>query len=194
MKRLNTKLFKIGDNEYRIDDKFSITYSDGKTINYDYGLDYNNWVNNIGNYKDDNPFAWEKIVINEFEICGLKPIIVWTKDNDFTGGYSTDPLCNFGESHTQLSENRYANLLLNLFEADILDTDIIEGMDKYSRHYNPTNIENIRYYLKNDNTIPIEIYRYGFQNRVVIYVKSEHFDINKIPEYDKYLYKDLELS
>lgn len=194
MKKLNTKLFKIGDNEYRIDDKFTITYSDGRTINYDYGLDYNNWVNNVDNYKTDNPFAWEKIIINEFDICGLKPIIIWTKDNDFFGGYySTDPLCNFGEDYNQLSENRYANLLLNLFEAEIIDKNVVEEMDKYSRHYDPTKIENVRDYLKDNDTIPIEIYRYGFQNRIIIFVKSKHFDINKIPEHEKYIYKNLKL-
>lgn len=159
---LKTKLVKLNDNEYRVQDIVK--------LNDDITIDYSD------DFKHVESLKWDKIVVDEFISFRINPITIWNRRNhfDFTSGWSSvDPLDNFdNDGYSQMSENTYVNLLMNLHKLNIIDNNIIKGFQKWGNRDHLDKKE-INQTFSDKGTILVTIFTYGFSNKLIAEVNPQ---------------------
>lgn len=192
---MRTTIVKISDNEYRVQDILPYNTSDG-VKQLDYGVDFNQWNDNIDEYRDKNPSLWYKIEVDEFKNFGCGIIYIWNRNNhhQFDTRYTDlNPIMRFAEKfYKEDSQNEYANLILNLFKLNIIDKCKIKHISVRGNRHGLSNFE-IEETFNEKKVFLVEIYSYGYNNSLVAHVNKDNFNEESIPEYDAFREKYLKL-
>lgn len=161
---MNTTLVKLNDNEYRVQD--IVKFDNGRII--DYTEDF-----------DKNSYNWHEIVIDMLIPFGIKPITVWNRS-----GFSFNPLLelDFG-GYIRDSDNPIINLISYLHNNNIIDNNIIKSFQKWGNRDHLNNEEITNNYFDN-KTILVEVYHYGFSNKLVAEVYPQYCNWNMAPLID----------
>lgn len=179
---MKTKLIKLNDNEYRVQDIVKVN----DKITIDYSDDFNH----------TESLKWSKIEVDEFVHFGIKPITIWNRRNylDFNGWSSVDPLDNFDNGpYYQMSENTYVNLIMNLHKLNIIDNNIIISFQKWGNRDYLNKDEINKHYAKN-GTVLVHILTYGFSNKLIAEVNPKYMSWkeNKLSYEPTNVYSDVQ--
>ncbi len=174
---MKTILIKVSENEYRVQD-----------IKYDYSISFNKWINDIDGYKNKFPSLWNEIKIKEFESFGCGIISVWNRNNDLEFNYphlNLNPIMHFAEEtyYYEDSQNEYVNLILNLHKLNIIDNLKVKNIEVRGNkhHLNCTEIEEC---FNKKNTFLVEVYSYGYNNKLIAEINKNNFTKSSIPKYN----------